>query len=140
MKALSGTLSDINLYRDGYFLYLDGFFVRLSNGEYKDLDLDGVISDVEISQQSLSPREGDIFIVKTFAAQEIGNQNGLSYTFLDEGLIDGMNYFYSVVSYDQGVPVADIPPLESSLYQNIIMVRPQPVSYTHLTLPTILLV
>ena len=36
-----------------------------------------------------------------------------------------MNYFYSVVSYDQGVPVADIPPLESSLYQNIIMVRPQ---------------
>ena len=36
-----------------------------------------------------------------------------------------MNYFYSVISYDQGVPVADIPPLESSLYQNIIMVRPQ---------------
>ena len=89
------------------------------------MDLDGVISDVEISQQSLSPRDGDIFIVKTYAAEEIGSQNGLSYTYLDEGLIDGMNYFYSVVSYDQGVPVADIPPLESSLYQNIIMVRPQ---------------
>mgnify|MGYP003316625410 FL=1 len=125
MQAISGTLSDIEFYRDGYFIYLDGFFVRLSNGEYKDLDLDGVISDVEISQQSLSPRDGDIFIVKTYAAEEIGSQNGLSYTYLDEGLIDGMNYFYSVVSYDQGVPVADIPPLESSLYQNIIMVRPQ---------------
>ena len=125
MQALSGTLSDIDLYRDGYFIYIDGFFVRLSNGEYKDLDLDGTISDVEISQQSLSPRDGDIFVIKTYSAQEIGNQNGLSYTYLDEGLIDGMNYFYSVVSYDQGVPVADIPPLESSLYQNIIMVRPQ---------------
>jgi len=125
MQALSGTLSDIDLYRDGYFIYIDGFFVRLSNGEYKDLDLDGTISDVEISQQSLSPRDGDIFVIKSYSAQEIGNQNGLSYTYLDEGLIDGMNYFYSVISYDQGVPVADIPPLESSLYQNIIMVRPQ---------------
>ena len=62
-----------------------------------------------------SPRDGDIiFYYKTYAAEEIGSQNGLSYTYLDEGLIDGMNYFYSVVSYDQGVPVADIPPLESS--------------------------
>ena len=125
MQALNGTLSDIDLYRDGYFIYIDGFFVRISNGEYKDLDLDGVISDAEIAQQSLSPRDGDIFIIKTYAAQEIGGQNGLSYTYLDEGLIDGMNYFYSVVSYDQGVPTADIPILESSLYQNIIMVRPQ---------------
>ena len=63
--------------------------------------------------------EENIFIIRTFSAQEIGGQSGLSYTYLDEGLIDGMNYFYSVVSYDQGVPVADIPPLESSLYQNI---------------------
>ena len=40
MQAGSGTLSDIELYRDGYFIYLDGFFVKLSNGEYEDLDLD----------------------------------------------------------------------------------------------------
>ena len=125
MQAGSGTLSDIELYRDGYFIYLDGFFVKLSNGEYKDLDLDGIISDTEIAQQSLSPQEGDIFIIRTFSAQEIGGQSGLSYTYLDEGLIDGMNYFYSVVSYDRGVPIADIPQLESSLYQNVIMVRPQ---------------
>ena len=63
MQALSGTLSDIEFYRDGYFIYLDGFFVRLSNGEYKDLDLDG-ISDVEISQQSSQPeRWGHYFLL-----------------------------------------------------------------------------
>ena len=125
MKAGNGTLSNIELYRDGYFIYLDGFFVKISNGEYEDLDLDGVISDAEIAQQSLEPQGGDIFIIKTYASQEIGGQSGLSYTYLDEGLIDGMNYFYSVVSYDRGVPIADIPQLESSLYQNVIMVRPQ---------------
>ncbi|MCS5652463.1 MAG: hypothetical protein NZ825_07490, partial [Candidatus Marinimicrobia bacterium] len=128
MRAVGGTLTDIEFYRDGYFIYLDGFFVQISNGEYKDLDLDGIISDSEIAQQSLSPRDGDIFIIKTYAAQEIGGQSGLSYTYLDEGLIDGMNYFYSVVSYDKGVPIADIPQLESSLYQNVIMVRPQHLS------------
>ena len=125
MKAGNGTLSDIELYRNGYFIYLDGFFVQISNGEYIDLDLDGIISDIEIAQQSLKPRVGDIFIIKTYAAEEIGGQSGLSYTYLDDGLIDGMNYFYSVVSYDRGVPIADIPQLESSLYQNIILVRPQ---------------
>ena len=45
MQAISGTLSEIEVYREGYFIYLDGFFVRLSNGEYKDLDLDGIIID-----------------------------------------------------------------------------------------------
>ena len=56
MKAGNGTLSDIELYRDGYFIYLDGFFVKISNGEYEDLDLDGIISDTEIAQQSLKHR------------------------------------------------------------------------------------
>ena len=82
MKAGNGTLSDIELYRDGYFIYLDGFFVKISNGEYEDLDLDGIISDTEIAQQSLKPQDGDIFIIKTYASQEIGGQSGLSYTCL----------------------------------------------------------
>jgi hypothetical protein len=126
MRAQSGTLTDIDLYRSGYFIYLDGFYVRIMNGEYQDLDQDGVISETEIQQQSLAPQVGDIFTVNSFSAKDIGDQSGLNYTFLDDDdLIDGLTYYYSVTAYDRGDPATGIPELESSVYQNMTTVSPQ---------------
>lgn len=125
MKATGGMLTDLDVYRSGYYIYLDGFFVRITDGEYKDLDQDGTISDTEIAQQSLSPQEGDIFTINSYAAADIGDQTGLEYVYLDDGLIDGITYFYSVTSFDAGEPTLGIPSLESSLYQNMVTVMPQ---------------
>ena len=127
-KASGGMLTDIDVYRPGYYIYLDGFFVRISSGEYKDLDLDGTISATEISQQSLNPQEGDVFTIQSFAADDVGDQTGLEYVYLDEGLVDGLTYFYSVTSFDMGEPTLGIPSLESSIYQNLITVMPQHMS------------
>ena len=124
-KATGGTLTEIDVYRPGYYIYLDGFFVRISEGEYKDLDLDGIISDTEKAQQSLNPQEGDVFTIQSFAADDVGDQTGLEYVYLDEGLVDGLTYYYSVTSFDIGEPTLGISSLESSIYQNMLTVMPQ---------------
>jgi hypothetical protein len=84
MRAQSGTLTDIDLYRSGYFIYLDGFYVQIMNGEYQDLDQDGVISETEIQQQSLAPQVGDIFTVNSFSAKRYRRSIRFKLHFLDD--------------------------------------------------------
>jgi len=142
-----------DIYRSGYYIYFNGLYVRITNGYYEDTDQDGNgngtrdsgeaftdqngngvwdagepfvdVEDEEKALQSLQPAVGDIFTVNTFVTQDIGQQTDLSYTYVDNGLTDGMPYYYSVTSYDKGYPDLNIPSLESSYYQNMVTVIPQ---------------
>ena len=113
------------IYRSGVRIYFNGMYIKITNGEYIDLDDDGEISEEEKQQQKLFPESGDVFEIITFIADDIGEQTGLEYSFKDENLIDGMTYYYSVTSYDRGARTINIPPLESSKYENIIDIKPQ---------------
>ncbi len=113
------------IYVSGSRIYFNGMYISIENGEYQDLDNDGYISETEKNQQILHPEAGDVFEVKTFTADDIGDQTGIQYTYKDEDLTDGISYYYSVTSFDRGDAPRNIPSLESSKYQNITEVRPQ---------------
>ncbi len=113
------------IYVSGVRIYFNGIYIKIQDGEYQDLDNDGVITETEKDQQVLAPEDGDVFEIKTYKADDIGDQTGLAYSYKDEDLTDGMTYYYAVTSYDQGNPTKNIPSLESSKYQNITSVMPQ---------------
>ncbi len=100
----------------GARIYIDGFYVVISEGE----------PDPDAPQGTVySPVAGDLFFIETFNWNEIGEQTGLHYSFLDEHLINGLTYYYAVTSYDKGSPVQGIEPLESSVAQVRVRVVPR---------------
>jgi hypothetical protein len=93
---------------DGARIYIDGFYVHISEGEPTPTDPPGTF---------YTPRAGNLFEIRTFDWAEVGEQTGLYYSYLDEGLINGLAYYYAVTSYDRGSPAFGIDPLESSIAQ-----------------------
>jgi len=102
------------------------------NGAYDEDEPFVDVEEEEKDQQALKPAAGDIFTIKSYLAKDIGDQTDLEFTYIDEGLIDGMTYYYAVTSYDRGYPDLNIPPLESSYYQNIqsVISQHQPLEIT----------
>lgn len=49
------------------------------------------------------------------ASFDLGNDSGLRHTWTDTSVINGLTYYYAVVSYDYGSVFADIPPSESPM-------------------------
>jgi len=115
------------IYKSGCRVYFNGIYIKIENGEYSDLDDDGEITEAEKAQQNLEPQAGDVFEVVTYKADDIGDQTGLQYSYKDDGLTDGMTYYYSVTSFDRGKRTVNIDPLESSKYENIAEIKPQHV-------------
>jgi hypothetical protein len=93
---------------DGARIYIDGFYIQISSGEPSPTDPPGTF---------YVPQAGDLFEIRTFNWAEVGDQTGLMYSYLDEGLINGLAYYYAVTSYDRGSPSQGIEPLESSVAQ-----------------------
>lgn len=101
---------------DGARIYIDGFYVHISAGTPDPEDPEG---------STYVPLEGDVFTVAGCGWQEVGSQSGLFYSYVDEGLINGLPYYYAVTSYDRGAPSQGIQPLESSITQARIRVVPR---------------
>lgn len=93
---------------DGARIYIDGFYVRIQSGVPNPADPAGTL---------YVPAPGDLFTIAAFDWREVGEQTGLYYSYVDEGLINGLTYYYSVTSYDRGSPPQGIDPLESSISQ-----------------------
>jgi hypothetical protein len=103
-------------WQSGAKIYIDGFYITITAGEPDAQDPEGTV---------YVPSAGDLFLIETFGWQEVGDQTGIHYSYLDEGLINGLTYYYSVTSYDKGSPVNDIEPLESSINQVKVAVVPR---------------
>lgn len=125
------------IYKSGVRVYFNGIYIKVTNGEYVDLDDDGEISDSEKSQQILEPQSGDVFEIITFKADDIGDQTGLEYSYNDEDLTDGITYYYAVTSYDRGNRTLEIDELESSKYENIINIIPQHIGVEYVGEPSL---
>jgi hypothetical protein len=48
-----------------------------------------------------------------------GYDTGLQYTFVDQGVVSGIPYYYAVTSYDKGDTLNGVPPLEGSIRLNL---------------------
>ncbi len=127
-RAILGNLgNDLPYYRCryvngkpyGYILYFDGMYFMIQNG---------VREPNEPIGQTYSPGDKDMFLIQGYLKDALGNQSGLRYSYEDGDLINGKTYYYSVTSYDRGDPAQGIPSLESSKYQNLVAVAPQPVA------------
>jgi hypothetical protein len=105
----------LGLWRSGAKIYIDGFYVTISEGEPDAQDPAGTV---------YVPSAGDLFVIETFDWREVGEQTGLHWSYLDEGLINGMTYYYAVTAYDRGSPIHGIDPLESSIAQVRVAVEP----------------
>lgn len=103
----------------GYILYFDGMYFLVENG---------VREPNEPIGQQYTPGDKDMFLIQGYLKDAIGDQTGLRYSYEDSDLINGKTYYYSVTSYDKGDPTQGTPSLESSKYQNITAVAPQPVA------------
>ena len=125
------------IYRSGIRVYFNGIYIKISNGDYVDLDDDGQITDEEKEQQKLYPEIGDVFEVVTYKSDDIGEQSGLEYAYRDLGLTDGITYYYCVTSFDRGERTMNIPSLESSKYENIIDVKPQHIGLEYVGEPNL---
>ncbi|MCU0610321.1 MAG: hypothetical protein MUE60_00855, partial [Candidatus Eisenbacteria bacterium] len=101
---------------DGARIYVDGCYVQISSGELDPEDPPGT---------TYVPLQGDLFAVAGFGWEEVGEQTGLFYSYLDDELINGLTYYYAVTSYDRGEPSQDIEPLESSITQARVRVVPR---------------
>ncbi len=105
-------------YHPGAFIYMDGFYVYIANG--KPSPDDPPLTKYE-------PQKGDLFRIVTKVSTDIGPQNGLQYHYVDdEGLINGMPYYYAVTSYDKGYPGMELEPLESAKIKHLVIPRATP--------------
>ena len=100
---------------DGARIYIDGFYVRIESGEPNPADPAGTM---------YVPVEGDLFTIAALGWQQVGEQTGLYYSYVDEELVNGLTYYYAVTSYDRGAPAQGIEPLESSVSQSKTRVVP----------------
>ncbi|MBN2280795.1 MAG: hypothetical protein JXQ65_09450 [Candidatus Marinimicrobia bacterium] len=123
------------IYKSGVKVYFNGIYILISDGEYMDLDDNGIITQDEKDQQKLTPGIGDVFEIVTYKADGIGNQTGLEYSYQDNDLTDGITYYYSVTSFDRGNRTMNIPEMESSFYENIVDVRPQHIGLEYVGAP-----
>ncbi len=118
----------------------NGFAIlhRTNNSAYPDavyrsnelITFDGILLSISDKVDSLgvtlsSPAVGDVFTVQTFASSAIGEQLGLDYVYIDEGLTNGVTYAYSVTAFDKGDQTIDLPSLEGSLFTNMTKVVPR---------------
>jgi hypothetical protein len=92
-------------YVDGALIYMNGFHFHIGEGEPSEQHPPGTL---------YNPQAGDLFTVNTFHSAPIGEQNGLFYSYTDEGLINGLPYYYSVTSFDRGLLQEGLESLESA--------------------------
>jgi hypothetical protein len=92
-------------YIPGALIYMNGFFFHIDNGRPSEEDPPGTL---------YNPQSGDLFIVRSFLSEPLGEQNGLFYSYTDEGLTNGVTYYYSVTSFDRGLREEGLESLESA--------------------------
>lgn len=90
-------------YVSGSCVYIDSFYVMLSDGMF----------DPEQPGADLTPNEGDIVEINSYKGKDVGAQIGLAYSYIDDGLVNGMTYYYSVTSYSREIPTWGVTSLES---------------------------
>ena len=92
-------------YLDGGLIYTNGFFFSIAKGDSSELHPPGTV---------YQPQAGDLFTVRTFLSEPLSDQVGLRYFYTDEGLTNGLPYYYSVTSFDKGYQVEGLESLESA--------------------------
>ncbi|MCP4412306.1 MAG: hypothetical protein GY808_07025, partial [Gammaproteobacteria bacterium] len=105
-------------YVSNALITFDGIYISIKNDT----------SIVDGVQQISAPSVGDVFKIQTFESQQIGEQAGIDYVFIDENLINGVDYSYAVTSFDAGDLTIGLPSLESSFFSNKKNVIPRAVS------------
>ncbi len=86
-------------------IYMDGFYVSIRDGEY----------DPSQPGADIDPNAGDQFTIRSFKGDKHGNDFGLQRYYVDEDLIDGVTYYYSVNSYSRPLPHYGVEELESGM-------------------------
>ncbi|MCK4271712.1 hypothetical protein KAX22_03620, partial [bacterium] len=92
-------------YVDGGLIYMNGFFFYIAEGDSSEQHPPGTL---------YNPQGGDLFTVRTFLNEPIGDQTGLFYSHSDAGLTNGLTYYYSVTSFDKGLKEQGLESLESA--------------------------
>ncbi|MCK4256075.1 hypothetical protein KAX35_04225, partial [candidate division WOR-3 bacterium] len=92
-------------YISGSVIYMDGFYVSISDGEY----------DPSQPGADIDPNDGDQFVIKSYIGDTHGNEGGLKRYYVDEDLINGVRYYYSVNSYSRPIPYLAVEELESGM-------------------------
>ncbi|MCK4352628.1 hypothetical protein KAW65_04390 [candidate division WOR-3 bacterium] len=92
-------------YLSGREIYFDGIFISITDAVY----------DNENPGIQRFPTAGDVFTVQNFKGKSIGGQKGIKHYYIDEGLTNGITYYYSVTSYSCERPLLGITGLESGL-------------------------
>jgi len=90
-------------YVSGACVYIDSFYVMMSDGVF----------DPEQPGADLTPNEGDIVEISSYKGKDVGAQAGLAYSYIDDDLVNGMTYYYSVTSYSREIPTWGVTSLES---------------------------
>ena len=72
-----------------------------------------------------SPAAGDVFKIVSTPSQAIGEDVGLSSSFVDEDLMNHISYEYAVTSYDTGNPKTGLIAMESSKNDTAVRVFPR---------------
>lgn len=90
-------------YLSGAVIYFDGIYVKIQDGERE-----GGQSGIEVS-----PQKDDEFTIWTYKSEEIGEQYGLRHYYIDDDVVNGDKYYYSVTSYSRPRPTIGIEELES---------------------------
>ncbi len=98
---------------DSTIVYFDGMFIVIGTGPEDPAGL-----------ASRDPQVGHVLELETFQGGILGNETGLKYNYVDEDVINGIDYYYAVTSFDKGSAELALPPLESSKKQNQIVVTP----------------
>ncbi len=92
-------------YLSDALIYTNGFHFFIARGDSSAEHPPGTLYD---------PQGGDLFTVRTFLNEPIGEQNGLFYSYSDQGLTNGLTYYYSVTSFDKGLASEGLESLESA--------------------------
>ena len=95
----------VGSYVPGALIYMNGLFFHIDEGEASELHPPGTV---------YNPQVGDLFTVRSFLSEPLGEQNGLFYSYADAGLINGVTYYYSVTSFDRGMREEGLESLESA--------------------------
>jgi len=85
----------------GTILYVGGGAAMIYNGS-EDCDM----------YPNLCTKTGDIFKIKTMIIDQ-GPNTGLRHSFVDNNVINGVEYWYAVTAYDRSDPVLGVPMNES---------------------------
>lgn len=102
-------------------IYIGGFYVTIRDGKY----------DPSAPGTELSPRKGERFIIRSYPAELPGREAGIRRYFVDEGLINGIIYYYSVNAFSRPIPHKAVEELESGFSgkKYWAIPRAEPVDY-----------